>query len=138
MTTTIFSIAVHALVYLNHKGTMISSETLAENVCTNPARIRKVMAMLKANGMVRTKEGAEGGYEIACSADEITLRQVCEATQTRLVNNSWRSGDLDMNCLVASGMGDIMDGIYHNLDETCKQQLETITISDIDRRIFGE
>ena len=42
--TSEFTIAVHALVFLNHKGETLDSETLAENVCTNPVRIRKVMA----------------------------------------------------------------------------------------------
>ena len=31
-----FSIAVHALVYLNHMERVLSSEELARNVCTNP------------------------------------------------------------------------------------------------------
>ena len=42
----IFTIAVHALVYLNHRQATLSSEELSENICTNPARVRKVMAML--------------------------------------------------------------------------------------------
>ena len=45
--TSEFAIAVHALVYLNHKQETLASEELAKNVCTNPARIRKVMAKLK-------------------------------------------------------------------------------------------
>ena len=45
--TSEFSIAVHALVFLNHKGTVYSSEGLAENICTNAARIRKIMVKLK-------------------------------------------------------------------------------------------
>lgn len=137
MTTAIFSIAVHALVYLGHKQEMLSSEALAQNVCTNPARIRKVMSMLRASGLVRTKEGAEGGYLLAMQADEITLRAVCEATGTRLVDAAWRSGDVDMDCVVASGMGNIMDEIYAQLDEQCKARLEQITIADIDRKLFG-
>lgn len=42
-----FSIAVHALVYLNHMEKVLSSEELARNVCTNPVLIRKVMSKLK-------------------------------------------------------------------------------------------
>ena len=42
--TSEFAIAVHALVFLNHKGETLSSDALADNVCTNPARVRKVMA----------------------------------------------------------------------------------------------
>ena len=45
--TSDYCVAVHALVYLNHKAKVLSSEELAENICTNPARVRKVMAKLK-------------------------------------------------------------------------------------------
>ncbi|MFR5902988.1 MAG: transcriptional regulator, partial [Neglectibacter timonensis] len=34
--TSEFTIAVHALVYLNHKAQLLSSEALAKNICTNP------------------------------------------------------------------------------------------------------
>ena len=57
-----FTVAVHALVYLHHKNTVLSSEELAQNVCTNPARIRKVMAKLKKAGLVLAREGrVQGG-----------------------------------------------------------------------------
>ena len=57
-----FCIAVHGLVFLKLKKQCLSSEALAENICTNPARVRKVMAKLKKAGLVSTKEGSEGGY----------------------------------------------------------------------------
>ena len=56
-----YAVAVHALVYLYHRGTTVSSEVLAKNICTNPARVRKVMAKLKRGGLVTTREGSEGG-----------------------------------------------------------------------------
>ena len=59
--TSEFAIAVHALVYLNHKQETLASEELAKNVCTNPARIRKVMAKLKKKDLIATKEGQNGG-----------------------------------------------------------------------------
>ena len=57
-----FIVAVHALVYLNHKADIVSSEALAKNICTNAARVRKVMAPLKRAGLVTTREGNVGGY----------------------------------------------------------------------------
>ena len=67
--TSEFGIAVHAMVFLHHKGDMVSSEVLAENICTNPARVRKVMAQLKggAGGNARGRCGGLplcglGGY----------------------------------------------------------------------------
>ena len=37
-----YSLAVHALVYLDHRATHLPSQILAENICTNAARVRKV------------------------------------------------------------------------------------------------
>ena len=74
--TSEFSVAVHALVFLNHKGTTYSSEGLAENICTNPARIRKVMAKLKKAGLVETKEGIDGGYHCIEETDQISLHTI--------------------------------------------------------------
>lgn len=133
-----FSLAVHALVYLNHKRTTLSSEALAENICTNPSRVRKIMAYLKHAGLVETREGRQGGgYQFVLDAKAVTLRRVADAVDACFVSSAWRPGSADMECLVASGMADIMDGIYAGLDEQCKARLEQITIDDIDRRIFG-
>ncbi len=133
-----FSLAVHALVYLNHKQVTLSSEALAENICTNPARVRKIMAMLKRAGLVETREGRQGGgYQFVLNADEITLRQIAESVNARFVSVAWRPGSMDMDCLVASGMGDIMDGIYDDLNELCLKKMERITVYDIDRKIFA-
>ena len=59
-----FNLAVHALVCLSHSGRSLSSEALAENICTNPTRVRRVMAGLKKAGMVETREGLDGGYRL--------------------------------------------------------------------------
>lgn len=131
-----FSVAVHALVFLNHKGVTLSSEELAKNVCTNPARIRKVMAKLKKAGLVDTKEGIDGGYHFVLDPASVTLHQISEALEICFVSASWRSGDTDMDCLIASGMAAIMDDIYGQLDLLCKERLETITIQNIDEKIF--
>ena len=135
--TSEFAIAVHALVYLNHKGETVSSEALAENICTNPARVRKVMAKLKKAGLVATQEGVDGGYHFIKAPAEVTLRRIDEAVDVRLVSACWKPGDREKACLVASGMGDIMDDIYSDLDELCRRRLGEITIADIDRKIFG-
>lgn len=132
-----FAMAVHALVYLNHKQTTLSSEELAENICTNPARVRKVMALLKKNGLVSTREGGAGGYTFLLDPASVTLKRVSDAVHARFVSATWRSGDSDMKCLVASGMAHIMDGIYGELDALCRARLNNMTIQDIDRIIFA-
>ena len=86
------SLAVHALVYLDHRATHLPSQILAENICTNAARVRKVMRPLASAGLIATKEGAEGGYALARPAAEITLRAVAEATGTTFVKSELDTG----------------------------------------------
>lgn len=131
-----FGVAVHALVYLNHKAGMVSSETLAQNICTNPARVRKIMAKLKKAGLVTTREGLEGGYLFQKEAKAVSLCDVARALDFDFVASGWRSGSADMPCLIASGMADILDGIYEELNSGCKKALSRITVADIDKKIF--
>ena len=135
--TSEFAIAVHALVYLHHKNAVLSSEELAENICTNSARVRKVMAKLKKKDLIGTKEGIKGGYHMSLDASEITLGDICEALQVDIVKAAWRSGSMDMECMIASGMAGVMDGIYAELDEICKKRLKGITIQDVEKKVAG-
>ena len=132
-----FSLAVHALVFLNHKQATLSSDALACNICTNPARVRQVMAQLKRAGLVSTKEGHDGGYAFTGKAESVTLKQVAQAVGARFVQAKWRSGSDDMDCLVASGMAGVLDSLYDKLDQQCQEELNKITIQDLDVRIFG-
>ena len=134
--TSEFTVAVHALVFMNHEGTFLSSEGLAENICTNPARVRKVMAKLKQAGLVETKEGVDGGYHFIRPAEDTTLYMVAEAMEFSFVSTGWKSGDTHKECLIASGMGDVMEGIYSDLNQACLERLKGITIADIDQKIF--
>lgn len=131
-----FAIAVHALVYLDHKKSCISSEELAKNVCTNPARIRMVMGRLKRAGLITTREGVTGGYSFSGDPSKLSLRTVSEAVQPHFVGSAWRSGDVDMDCLVASGMANIMDGLYAEMDEKCRAFLSDISVKDVSDKIF--
>lgn len=133
-----FNAAVHALVCLKHKGGLLSSDALAANICTNPARVRKIMSKLKAAKLVISKEGPEGGYLPVREAGEINLNQVAQAVGARLISPGWQSGDIDMNCLIASGMAALLDEIYGQMNDLCHQRLAQTTIADLETRIFGQ
>lgn len=134
--TSEFTIAVHALVYLNHAATTVSSEALAKNVCTNPARIRKVMAKLKKQNLITTKEGKDGGYLFTQDENTVNLQQIFQALDTRLLSTSWTSGDHNMKCLIASGMAEVMDTLYNDMEQRCLQHLSTITLADLNHKLF--
>ena len=114
-----FNLAVHALVCLSHSGRSLSSEALAENICTNSTRVRRVLAGLKKAGMVETREGLDGGYRLTADPASLSLRQVAEAVNTRFVDCAWHSGDIDRNCAICSGMAGVMDTLYRQMNEQC-------------------
>ena len=132
-----FNLAVHALVCLSHSERSLSSEVLAENICTNPTRVRRVLAGLKKAGMVETREGLDGGYRLTADPAMLTLRQVAEAVNTRFVDCAWHSGDIDRDCAICSGMAGVMDALYRNMNEECAAYLSRITITDIETRLFA-
>ena len=132
-----FNIAIHGLVYLDHTGRITSSEELANNICTNRARVRKVMTKLKKAGLVDSSEGKGSGYLRIENSDKVTLAQILRAIGENSVEENWRSGSIDMECMIASGMADVMDHIYQQMNELCESYLETITISEISKKLLG-
>ena len=133
-----FNLAVHALVCLSHSGRSLSSEALAENICTNPTRVRRVLAGLKKAGMVETREGLDGGYRLTADPATLSLQQVAEAVNTRFVDCAWHSGDIDRDCAICSGMAGVMDALYRQMNEQCAAYLSRITITDIETRLFTQ
>lgn len=132
-----FIVAVHAAVYLNHKKDYMSSEEIAENVCTNPARIRKIMHKLKTAEIIKVRSGTAGGYAISKDAKSLTLYDILIAVEENFVNVKWRSGDDCAECPISRNMKPIMDNIFDDLDECAKNKLKAVTIYDIDKQIFG-
>ena len=131
-----FNLSVHALVCLSHSGRSLSSEALAENICTNSTRVRRVMAGLKKAGMVETREGSDGGYRLCADPAALSLRQVAEAVNARFVDCAWRSGDIDRECAICSGMAGVMDALYRQMNEQCAAYLAQITVADIEAQLF--
>lgn len=92
-----------------------------------------VMSKLKRGRIILTREGAAGGYAVR-EVSDLSLLEVAETVGTTFVGSAWRSGDSDMKCLVASGMADVMDGFYSEMDGLCRSYLSKVHISDVEER----
>lgn len=131
-----YCIAIHALVYLKHTKEILSSEDLSDNICTNSARIRKVMSKLKKAGLVKTKSGHIGGYSYPFG-QEISLYEISMALNDKIVDMRWRSGSEDKACLISSGMANIMDNLIGDLNYICLDNLKSRNISQIEKQLFN-
>ena len=132
----LFCVAVHALIYLDKRCALLSSEQLAANICTNPARVRKVMAKLKKAGLVTTRTGTDGGYQLAADPAKVTLDMVADALEVRFVEPAWHSGvGVDCGCMVASGMAGVMDHLFDDLDRRCRTYLAGVCLADLETQL---
>ncbi len=128
-----FPTAVHALVYLVHTGRTTSSAELADSICTNPARVRKIMSKLCRAGLAKASEGRASGYESVPKSKKITLRTVAEALGEEPICIGWRPGSADCDCLISSGMASEMDAVYERLNKRCMEELGKATIGALIR-----
>lgn len=129
-----FVVAVHALAFLCHKGEILSSEVLADNICTHPARVRRVMARLHRAGLVSTREGrGGGGYFVCRAADQLALSEVSRALEVSFADFNWSSGSQDRDCLVCSGMADYITELQGRLNRQCEDYLATVSVADVER-----
>lgn len=131
-----FTIAVHSLVYLAYLPEhMASSDSIAVNVCTNPARIRKIMSCLRKKGLVKTKEGIGGGYILECNPQETTLADIYCTVSHGTLKPNWCTGDPEQKCVVSSNTQVVMEEIFNDAELYFEKYLEKITISSVLEKI---
>lgn len=85
-TNTRFAVAVHVLTYLAScaaagRTTPVSSDELAGSTAVNPVHVRKVLGPLRTAGLVRSRPGAHGGWELAVDPATVNLAQVWQVLQ---------------------------------------------------------
>jgi Rrf2 family protein len=131
-----FTVAVHSLVFLaNLPDHMASSEVIAKNVSTNPARIRKIMSCLRKNGFVKTKEGIGGGYILNGDPQKITLAQIYRAVSCGTIKPHWCTGDPEETCLISSNIQAVMDEIFNEAEVYLEKYLDQVTIDSVLKKI---
>jgi len=81
-TNTQFAVAVHVLTLLGGAPEQVlSSELLAGSVGANPVHVRRVLGALRRAGLVASRPGVHGGWQLARAADTLTLGDVWRAVQ---------------------------------------------------------
>lgn len=78
--------ALHCLLYLpeTHGGAAISVGDIAKFQGVSETYLAKIFTKLKKAGLVRSSIGAQGGYELARAAEQITFWDVVVAVEGKL------------------------------------------------------
>ncbi|WP_036452408.1 Rrf2 family transcriptional regulator [Mycoplasma buteonis] len=130
-----FVIAVHSLVYLAHKKTFISSKELSENVNANAVRIRSVLSLFIKQKWIEVQKGQNGGYKLLVSSENITVDLVLKIMDLDLINYSWSSGNMELECKISKNISQYMHSLVYLLNQNAMQLLSTVTISSIEKKL---
>jgi len=70
---------LHALIHMDRLAGAATSDTLATMLNTNPVVVRRTMAGLRQQGLVRSEKGHGGGWVLARPLDAISLLDIYQA-----------------------------------------------------------
>ncbi len=129
-----FPVAVHALVYLAHKGARtagaaVPSAALAASMPTNPVVVRRVTALLGKAGLVGARAGAGGGAWLAVAPEKITLDLVLRA-----VDGCAHLGVPPVGargCPIGEKIPRVVEAAIRAADAAAAERLSKITVADL-------
>jgi Rrf2 family protein len=126
-----FPVALHILTALaSRPNALMTSETIAASVCTNPVVIRRVLGDLRRAGIVESHAGNRGGWRLLHSPACITLRHVYEAVQEGLPF-ALAPQEPNQDCCIGKHMKATLTAIFCGAECALTEYLEQITIGDI-------
>ena len=121
-----FAVATHVLVSLEFQARqgepLVSSAGLATSVNTNPVIVRELLRKLSRANLVLTKEGRNGGVQLARRAAAITLRDVYDAVEEAppLKPNS---RPVHKPCPVSCGITSLLAPIVDDVNDAIRKVL---------------
>lgn len=124
--------ALHILAHLGASPDRpLTSEYLAECLCTNPVVIRRTLAGLREEGIVGSTKGHGGGWSLARPPEAITLREVYVALGERGALTTPPESDAPHGCAIEAVVSRALDGFYADMELMLLQRLERVTIADL-------
>lgn len=107
----------------------IGAKAIAEKACVTLRFSLKILRKLVASGIVRSYKGAQGGYELARPADEISLNDILETIEGPYVLNRCLYGDYECTRLPEKNCP--YHKIFADISEQMQQKLKNVRISDV-------
>jgi len=125
-----FAITIHILTLLTKfPNDYLSSEFIAGSINLNPVLVRKEIANLKANRIVESKEGKNGGTKLSKTASNITLKEIFEITFEN-IGLGYAKNQPNPDCPVGKKINQNLDALYAEMNQKVCAQLKGISLED--------
>lgn len=129
-TNTQFAVAAHVLTLLASPAAELqSSEVMATSVGTNPVHIRRVLARLREAGVVASRPGPHGGWELLREPEQITLADVW-----RIVHGDDQVlgvHEASPDCVLGRRIQADLEDIDRRALAAIEEELEATTLADL-------
>lgn len=125
---------LHVLIHMDHIGAPVTSDTIGRMLHTNPVVVRRTMAGLKAAGYLTSVKGHGGGWTLARSLDEVTLRDIHAALGSPKVFAIGLSDD-DPRCLVERAANVALEDAMIEAEQRLLTRFSEVTIGDLSRTL---
>lgn len=111
---------------LNYQKNSVSASTLENYIQVSGKYLEKIMRMLSARDIVCATRGANGGYALCRSPEQITIGEIVRALEDDMEIVECVKGDAKCKCCPNSGVWKrLYDGINQILDSmTLKQMID--------------
>ena len=125
-----FSVAVQALVVIAGTEGPCSSNTMAHDLKAHAVFVRRVLAQLVRAGIVQAREGRDGGYRLARSAEHITLAEVYQA-----VKLAEPQEETACNSSVNARVQSVLDEVGNEAEQRLLETLGRHTLASVLERV---
>jgi Rrf2 family protein len=131
-TNTQFALAVHMLTLLGGSpDEVLSSELLASSAGSNPVHVRRVLGRLRAAGLVGSRPGVGGGWQLGGSSSAVTLADVWRAVQGH--DPVLGLHGASPNCTVGQRIQDALVAVDRRAAGAVEAELASITVCELVR-----
>jgi Rrf2 family protein len=104
----------------------VNTTELGSVMCVSPKYLRKLAGPLEKAGLIKSKQGIYGGYELNKSPKEINIRMILDAYHEQL---SWTDCVLGMKCELKDSCQ--AKQVWEMLEKTLQMHFLPISIRDI-------
>jgi Rrf2 family protein len=126
------SFALHALLHMAEQpGVTMTSTEMAAYSGTHPVVVRQTFAGLREAGIVSSRKGRGGGWQLARPPAEVTLEQVQRALNERVVDVSSEDVAGHEGCLVQQVVHSALDDAVAEANRVLDRHLVSITLADL-------
>lgn len=122
------SSVLHALLHIAERGEPMTSETLAQCMCTNPVVVRRTMGLLREAGIVASSRGHAGGWAIVADLEKVTLRQLHEALGEPAIFAIGNRNETP-ECLVEQSVNAVLDKAFADAETLLLDRFANVTLA---------